>query len=178
MRKPLLFLIFSLLSLCSLAQQRAVHGKVTAAADGTGQPGVNVVVKGTPRGTVTDAGGEYRIEASLDDVLVFSFIGMLPQEITVGSRETIDVVMASDVTQLSEVVVIGYGTEQKVLMTEAVGVVKSDAIKDLPVPTVDGILQGQTTGVQVSQNSGTPGGAMSVRVRGNTSISGSGQPLY
>jgi TonB-linked SusC/RagA family outer membrane protein len=178
MRKPLLLFIFSLLSWCSLAQQRAVHGQVTAAADGTSQPGVNVVVKGTQRGTVTDASGQYRIDASADDILVFSFIGMLPQEITVGTRETIDVALSADVTQLSEVVVIGYGTEQKVLMTEAVGVVKSDAIKDLPVPTVDGILQGQTTGVQVSQNSGTPGGAMSVRIRGNTSISGSGQPLY
>src|SRR5690349_8348878 len=111
MQRPLLFLIFSLLSWCSLAQQRAVHGTVTATADGTSQPGVNVVVKGTPRGTVTDASGQYRIEASPDDILVFSFIGMLPQEVTVGSRETIDIAMASDVTQLSEVVVIGYGTE-------------------------------------------------------------------
>ncbi|HTF18621.1 MAG TPA: TonB-dependent receptor [Chryseolinea sp.] len=178
MRKPLLFLIFSLLSWCSLAQQRAVHGKVTAEADGTSQPGVNVVVKGTPRGTVTDTNGQYRIEASPDDVLVFTFIGMSPQEIAVGNREVIDVAMIGDITQLSEVVVVGYGTEQKVLMTEAVGVIKSDAIKDLPVATVDGVLQGQTTGVQVSQNSGTPGGAMSVRVRGTTSLSGSGQPLY
>lgn len=178
MKQRLLVLVFSLLSWSLLAQQRVVHGKVTAEADGTSQPGVNVVVKGTPRGTVTDTNGEYRIEASPGDVLVFSFIGMLPQEVSVGNREVIDLAMAADITQLSEVVVIGYGTEQKVLMTEAVGVVKSDAIKDLPVPTVDGILQGQTTGVQVSQNSGTPGGAMSVRVRGNTSISGSGQPLY
>ncbi|SHG40257.1 TonB-linked outer membrane protein, SusC/RagA family [Chryseolinea serpens] len=178
MRKTLLFLIFSFLSWCSLAQQRAVHGKVTSADDGTGQPGVNVVVKGTPRGTVTDANGQYTIDAAPDDILVFTFIGMLPQEITVGTRELIDVAMAADIRELSEVVVVGYGTEQKRLMTEAVGVVKSDAIKDLPVPTVDGVLQGQTTGVQVSQNSGTPGGAMSVRIRGNTSLSGSGQPLY
>jgi TonB-linked SusC/RagA family outer membrane protein len=178
MRKTLLFLIFSFLSWCSLAQQRAVHGKVTSADDGTGQPGVNVVVKGTPRGTVTDSDGQYTIEAAPNDILVFTFIGMLPQEVTVGTRELIDVAMAADIRELSEVVVVGYGTEQKRLMTEAVGVVKSDAIKDLPVPTVDGVLQGQTTGVQVSQNSGTPGGAMSVRIRGNTSLSGSGQPLY
>jgi TonB-linked SusC/RagA family outer membrane protein len=178
MRKTLLFLIFSFLSWCSLAQQRTVHGKVTSADDGTGQPGVNVVVKGTPRGTVTDADGQYTIDAAPDDILVFTFIGMLPQEITAGTREVIDVALQSDIKQLSEVVVVGYGTEQKRLMTESVGVVKSDAIKDLPVPTVDGVLQGQTTGVQVSQNSGTPGGAMSVRIRGNTSLSGSGQPLY
>jgi TonB-linked SusC/RagA family outer membrane protein len=178
MRKTLLFLIFSFLSWCSLAQQRTVHGKVTGADDGTGQPGVNVVVKGTPRGTVTDSDGQYSIDVAPEDVLVFTFIGMLPQEITVGTREAIDVALASDVRELSEVVVVGYGTEQKRLMTEAVGVVKADQIKDLPVPTIDGVLQGQATGVQVSQNSGTPGGAMSVRIRGNTSLSGSGQPLY
>ncbi|HTE31872.1 MAG TPA: TonB-dependent receptor, partial [Chryseolinea sp.] len=178
MNKLLLFLIFSFLSWCSLAQQRTVHGKVTGADDGSDQPGVNVVVKGTPRGTVTDSNGQYRIDASSGDVLVFTFIGMLAQEVSVGTQEVIDVVLKTDVTTLSEVVVVGYGTEQKVLMTEAVGVVKADAIKDLPVSTVDGVLQGQTTGVQVSQNSGTPGGAMSVRIRGNTSLSGTGQPLY
>src|SRR5688572_9429692 len=109
MKLRLLVLVFSLLSWSLLAQQRVVHGKVTAEADGTSQPGVNVVVKGTPRGTVTDTNGEYRIEASPGDVLVFSFIGMLPQEVSVGNREVIDLAMAADITQLSEVVVIGYG---------------------------------------------------------------------
>src|SRR6478736_4390563 len=104
MRKKLLFLIFSFLSWCSLAQQRAVHGKVTSADDGTGQPGVNVVVKGTPRGTVTDSDGQYTIEAAPNDILVFTFIGMLPQEVTVGTRELIDVAMAADIRELSEVV--------------------------------------------------------------------------
>lgn len=179
MRKTLLFLIFSFLSWCSLAQERTVRGTVTSAEDGSGQPGVNVVVKGTTKGTVTNQDGQYVLQiTAADEVLVFTFIGMQPQEVVVNNRDQIDVAMQTDTKQLAEVVVVGYGTEQKRLMTGSVGVVKADAIKDLPVPTIDGVLQGQTTGVQVSQNSGTPGGAMSVRVRGTTSLSGSGQPLY
>lgn len=179
MKRSLLFLIFAFLSWCAIAQDRPVRGKVTNADDGSPLPGVNVVVKGTTNGTVTDVTGTYQLQVSPgEDVLVFTFIGMLPQEETIGSRDVIDAGMRADVTQLSEVVVVGYGTEQRRLMTESVGVVKASSVKDLPVPTVDGILQGQTSGVQVLQNSGTPGGAMSVRIRGTTSISGSGQPLY
>lgn len=179
MRKTLLFLIFAFLSLSSLAQQRIIRGKVTNTEDGTDLPGVSVVVQGTTRGTVTDVTGQYQIQVDQGDkVLVFSFIGMLPREVPIGVQETVDVAMAPDAQQLSEVVVVGYGTEQKKLMTESVGVVRADAIKDLPVSTIDGVLQGQTAGVQVMQNSGTPGGGMSVRIRGTTSMSGSGQPLY
>jgi TonB-linked SusC/RagA family outer membrane protein len=179
MRKTLLFLLFAILSQIAWAQERTIRGKVTSAEDGSPLPGVSVVVQGTNRGTVTDTEGQYRLSiADGDAVLVFTFIGTLPQEQTIGTRETIDVQMSPDSKQLSEVVVVGYGTEQRALLTGSVGVVKSDAIKDLPVSTVDGVLQGQTAGVQVLQNSGTPGGGMSVRVRGTTSISGSGQPLY
>jgi TonB-linked SusC/RagA family outer membrane protein len=178
MRKFLFFLIFAFLSFSSFAQESLVRGKVTNAEDGGDLPGVSVVVQGTTRGTVTDSNGRYEIQVSSGEVLVFSFIGMLPQEVNVGDRQSIDVSMATDTKQLSEIVIVGYGTEQRKLLTESVGVVKSDAIRDLPVSTVDGILQGQTAGVQVMQNSGTPGGAMSVRIRGTSSISGSGQPLY
>ncbi|MBT1707593.1 TonB-dependent receptor [Fulvivirgaceae bacterium PWU5] len=179
MRKTLLFLIFAFLSQIAWAQERTIRGKITNAEDGSPLPGVSVVVQGTNRGTVTDVEGQYRLPvADGDAVLVFSFIGMLSQEQTIGNRETIDVQLSPDSKQLSEVVVVGYGTEQQKLITGSIGVVKSDAIKDLPVSTVDGMLQGQAAGVQVLQNSGTPGGGMSVRVRGTTSISGSGQPLY
>jgi TonB-linked SusC/RagA family outer membrane protein len=179
MRKALLFLIFAFLSQIAWAQERTIRGKITNGEDGSPLPGVSVVVQGTNRGTVTDVEGQYRLPvADGDAVLVFSFIGMLSQEQTIGNRETIDVQLSPDSKQLSEVVVVGYGTEQQKLITGSIGVVKSDAIKDLPVSTVDGMLQGQAAGVQVLQNSGTPGGGMSVRVRGTTSISGSGQPLY
>ncbi|HEY3402517.1 MAG TPA: SusC/RagA family TonB-linked outer membrane protein, partial [Ohtaekwangia sp.] len=179
MRKTLLFLIFAFLSLSLLAQDRLIQGTVTNAEDGSALPGVNVLVSGTQKGTVTDANGKYQIQVGPgENILVFSFIGMITKEQSIDNRAVIDLAMNPDVSELSEVVVVAYGTEDKKLMTGAVGVVKADAIKDLPVPTVDGILQGQTTGVQVMQNSGTPGGAMSVRVRGTTSISGTGQPLY
>ncbi|MBT1688987.1 SusC/RagA family TonB-linked outer membrane protein [Dawidia soli] len=179
MRKSLLFLLFAFLSQIAWAQERTIRGNVTNAEDGSPLPGVSVVVQGTNRGTVTDVGGQYRLPvADGDAVLVFTFIGMLAQEQTIGARDVIDVQMSPDAKQLSEVVVVGYGTEQQKLLTGSVGVVKSDAIRDLPVSTIDGVLQGQAAGVQVLQNSGTPGGGMSVRIRGTTSISGSGQPLY
>ncbi len=179
MRKALLFLFFAFLSLSSFAQERVITGKVTSAEDGLDLPGVSVVVQGTARGTVTDAEGRFQLRVSeTDQVLVFSFIGMVRQEIPIGARTDIAVVMSPDAQQLSEVVIIGYGSEERRFLTQSVGVVKADAIKDLPVATVDGVLQGQTAGVQVVQNSGTPGGAMSVRIRGTGSISGSGQPLY
>lgn len=179
MRKALLFFIFSFLACGAYAQERIVRGKVTSPDDGGGLPGVSVFVKGTSKGTVTDQDGAYQIQVTpQENILAFSFIGYITQEVAIDNREAINVTLQTDTKQLSEVVVVGYGTNDKRLMTESVGVVKSDAIKDLPVSTIDGILQGQTAGVQVLQNSGTPGGAMSVRVRGTTSISGSGQPLY
>jgi TonB-linked SusC/RagA family outer membrane protein len=179
MRKALLFLIFSFLACSAYAQDRIVRGKVTNPEDGTGLPGVSVFVKGTSKGTVTDQNGSYQIQVTpQENTLAFSFIGYITQEVTIDNREVVEIALQVDTKQLSEVVVVGYGTNDRRLMTESVGVVKSDAIKDLPVSGVDGVLQGQVAGVQVLQNSGTPGGGMSVRIRGTTSISGSGQPLY
>lgn len=179
MRKALLFLIFSFLAWSAHAQDTVVRGKVTASEDGSGLPGVSVFVKGTSKGATTDQDGMYQVQlAPGENTLVFSFIGYITQEIVINNQSVINVTLQTDTKQLSEVVVVGYGTNDKRLMTESVGVIKADAIKDLPVSGVDGILQGQTAGVQVLQNSGTPGGGMSVRIRGTTSISGSGQPLY
>lgn len=172
-------MILVLLSLSTHAQDRIVRGRVINAEDGMALPGVSVLVQGTANGTVTDANGNFQISVNgANPVLVFSFIGMLRQEVPVDSRDFLDISMTPDAQQLSEVVIIGYGSEERRLLTEAVGVIKADALKDLPIPSVEGVLQGQTAGVQVIQNSGTPGGAMSVRVRGTSSLSGSGQPLY
>lgn len=179
MRKTLLFLIFSFLAWSAHAQDRTIRGKVTSPDDNSGMPGVSVFVKGTDKGAVTDANGAYQVQVSPgENTLVFSFIGYITTEATIDNREVVNITLQEDSKQLSEVVVTGYTTGDKRLLTESIGVVKSDAIKDLPVSSIDGVLQGQTAGVQVMQNSGTPGGGMSVRVRGTTSISGSGQPLY
>ena len=155
-----------------------ISGKVTD-EKGEGLPGVNILIEGTSFGVVTDAEGAFRLDVpSSESVLQFSFIGYITQRITVGAQTTVNVVMQSDVTALNEIVVIGYGSEQKALLTGSIGTVKSDRIKDLPVPSIDGALQGQVAGVQISQNSGTPGGGMSVRIRGISSIGSSNQPLY
>src|SRR5437868_4477473 len=98
----------------ALAQEKVVTGKVTSTEDGSSIPGVNVVVKGTTNGTTTDADGNYRLSVPASGTtLVFSFIGLTSEEVAIGDRTVIDMPMSADVTQLSEVVVVGYGTQSK-----------------------------------------------------------------
>jgi TonB-dependent starch-binding outer membrane protein SusC len=147
--------------------------------DGMPLPGVNITISGTFKGVISKIDGSFEIIVpSSASVIEFSYVGYLKQSITVGEQTTIDVVMIPDTKNISEVVVVGYAVEQKVLLTGSVGIVKSETLKDIPLSTIDGLMQGQASGVQVSQNSGTPGGEMSVRIRGVSSISGSSQPLY
>ncbi|MTI21141.1 TonB-dependent receptor [Fulvivirga sp. RKSG066] len=163
----------------SWAQERTVSGKVTSVEDGSTLPGVNVVVKGTTTGTVTDIDGNYKLTVpSSASTLVFSFIGLATEEIEIGTRSVIDVAMSPDVQQLSEVVVVGYGTTLKKEFTGSSVSVSSKQIEKLPVTGADQVLQGLAAGVQVTSASGTPGGGISVRVRGQTSISASNDPLY
>jgi TonB-linked SusC/RagA family outer membrane protein len=180
MRKNLLIKLVPLLLLISSmawAQERVVSGKVTS--EGIDLPGVNVVVKGTGSGTVTDANGAYSISVGNSDVvLTFSFVGYTSQDVVVGDRRTVDVVLQSDVKQLSEVVVVAYGTAEKKSLTGAIASINSSSYKDQPVRGLDQALQGRVAGVQVSQNSGTPGSGIQVRVRGASSLSASNEPLY
>lgn len=158
-----------------------LHAQITGTVrDNTGQGlvGVTIQAVGENNGTVTDLDGNYSLNVSKAVVLEFSYVGYRTQKINIEGRKIIDVILEEDVKTLNEVVVVGYGVEQKKTLTSSVGIVNSDEIKDLPVPTIDGVMQGQATGVQVVQNSGTPGGGMSVRIRGVSSISGSSQPLY
>lgn len=182
MRKILLFsTVFFLLAGSLYAQTtRRVTGKVTSTEDGTPLPGVSVVLKGTTTGTATDADGNYSIEVPSDNaVLSFSFIGLKSTEAVVGARSTIDVQMATDATQLTEVVVTGYGEgQEKRMITGSVTSVKGESFKDLPVQTFDRALQGRAAGVNITATSGQPGGALSVRIRGVGSISAGNAPLY
>lgn len=173
-----LMLLPQLLPAGAITYNKIITGKVTA-PDGEALAGVTVVEPGTSNGTVTDIDGNYRISVS-DNAqrLEFSYLSYQKQMVEINNRSVIDVVLEDDNKTLSEVVVVGYTTEKKVLTTSAIGEVKSADVKDLPVPGIDGILQGQTAGVLVNQNSGTPGGGMSVRIRGVSSIGGSSQPLY
>ncbi len=181
MKKNLLgkFLVVLLLfSNVAWAQERVISGKVTSADDGSGIPGVNVVLKGTSNGTATDSEGKYSLSISGDGTLVFSFIGYVTQEIPASLRSTVDVQLKPDAKQLSDVVVVGYGTQDKRSITGSISAVNAKQFENLPLIGVDQALQGRAAGVQVSSNSGTPGGGISVRVRGPGSISASNEPLY
>ncbi|GHB59127.1 SusC/RagA family TonB-linked outer membrane protein [Persicitalea jodogahamensis] len=176
----LLCLLLTGISFGVLAQ-RVITGKVTSVADGSPLPGVSVLVKGTTNGTSADAEGQYRlsIPTSGTVTLAFSFIGLEPQEITVGTnRSVVNVEMAESATELNQVVVTGYNQTQRKDVIGSIASIKSDVYKDVPVVGVDQALQGRAAGVQVSQSSGTPGGGISIRIRGNTSISASNSPLF
>jgi TonB-dependent starch-binding outer membrane protein SusC len=183
MRKNLLKVIFAFLlvglSVTTWAQERTVTGKVTSSDDGSTLPGVNVVLKGTTTGTVTDVDGRFALSIpSTGGILSFTFVGYITQEVEVGSKTTIDVSMATDVTQLSEVIVTSYGQQDKRTLTGSVASVKGDVFKNLPIQSVDRGIQGRLAGVQISSASGAPGGALNVRVRGTGSINSSNDPLW
>ncbi len=157
---------------------QTVSGKVM---DEQGQPlpGVNVIEKGTTNGTSTDADGKYNLSVSGENaVLIFSFIGYVTEEIPVGTKTVIDIKMGPDITSLSEVVVTGYGSQEKKVVTGAVASISERDISSISVTGFDQAMQGRMAGVQVTQNSGEPGGSVSVRIRGVGSINNTTEPLY
>lgn len=166
----LLFAVFQ------ASAQDSVTGTVTTAS-GESLPGVNVLLKGSTIGTITDVDGNYRINAT-EGTLIFSFIGYAGQEVEIAGRSVVDVVMEEDVTTLEQVVVVGYGSQKRKDITTAVVVVGEEAIEDRPMVSAAEALQGKAAGVQVVQPSGKPGGDISVRVRGATSVLAGNEPLY
>ncbi|MFO7998131.1 MAG: TonB-dependent receptor [Bacteroidales bacterium] len=178
-QKCIIFLTLLLLAGGAYAQRITVRGTVRSIMeDKITMPGVTIMVEGTTQGTITDIEGRYAIEVEPDANLVFSYVGMETQVVPVQGRTTIDVGMRMDVARLGEVVVVGYGTESSRLISGSMGVVGEGEIRDIPLRTVDGVLQGRSAGVQISQSSGTPGSAASVRIRGNSSITAGNEPLY
>ena len=176
-----LLICFSLILLSSfvMAQDRVISGKVTSADDGSPLPGVNVVVRGTTSGAVTDSDGNYNLSVSSEGVtLVFSFIGLKTTEVAVGAQSVIDIVMESDMTQLSEIVVTGYSMVEKRSITGSISSLKGDVISNIPLQSFDRALQGRAAGVMVQSNTGIPGGSVTVRVRGQGSITAGNDPLY
>jgi len=161
-----------------LAQGRTVSGRITQSGDNAPLPGVNVVVKGTTTGVISDADGNYSIAAEPGVTLQFSFIGYSTREVVVGDQATLNVQLESQVTELNQVVVTGYNTQQRRDVIGSIASVSAEKFKDIPVVGIDQALQGQAAGVQVTQSSGTPGGGITVRVRGSTSISASNRPLF
>ena len=160
-----------------VVQGTEVSGRVTG-DDGQGVPGATVVVKGTTVGTATDAEGNFTLSVpSGSNTLVISFIGYETQEVAINNRSTVNVSLATDVEALEEVVVVGYGTQERADVTGAISSVQGEALERIPTPTIAQALQGQTTGVQVTANSGAPGAGSSIRIRGAGTI-GNNNPLY
>lgn len=159
-------------------QERTVTGRITSSDDGQGFPGVNIIVKGTTRGTVTDTDGNFRIEVpSQESVLVFSSIGYKTTEVVVGAQSNINLSLQPDVTALAEVVVVGYGTVKKSDVTGALSSVSSEKLQAVPVQNISQALQGRAAGVDVVQNGFKPGDNPRIRVRGNRSVNSSNDPL-
>lgn len=141
-----------------LPQGITVSGKVSSSEDQTGIPGVNVLIKGTTSGTVTDVNGEYRIEVpARESVLVFSSIGYETQEIPVGESTTLDIVLAPSMTALEEVVVVGYGTQEKVSVTSSVSAIDGEELTRRPVTSLQQSLQGKLPGLTILDRGGSPG---------------------
>jgi outer membrane receptor protein involved in Fe transport len=176
-RRIALFLLSMVFSVGMLfAQESTITGKV-AAEGGEPIPGVNIMVQGTMTGTITDANGAYSIRVpGPAAVLVFSSIGSITQQITVGAQSVIDVVLAEDIQALQEVVVIGYTSQRKRDITGAVGVVEATKLTAIPTGNVSNQLQGRTSGVTVA-GSGEPGTTSKVRIRGFSSFENN-DPLY
>jgi TonB-linked SusC/RagA family outer membrane protein len=155
----------------------SVSGRVVD-EKGEGLPGVTVLVKGTSLGTSTSPDGSFTLTAPEGSSLVFSAVGYAPQETTISAAtEGLRIVMATDVKALSEVVVVGYGTQRREDVTGSIASVTEQEIKTQPITGLDQAVQGRAAGVQVSQNSGAPGGSVSIRVRGVGTV-GNAEPLY
>ncbi|GHB63719.1 SusC/RagA family TonB-linked outer membrane protein [Persicitalea jodogahamensis] len=165
-------------ALTSYGQNRQVTGKVTSGADNMGLPSANVRIADTNQGVLTDKDGNYTITVrGNDDKLVFSYIGYMGQEIVVGNQSTVDVKLAEDLKSLSEVVVVGYGSQKKSDLTGAVGTVDAEEIGKFATGNAASTIQGRVAGVQVTSNGGAPGAGQIVTVRGTSTLSDSG-PLY
>ncbi len=158
-------------------EKRTITGNVVSANDNQPIPGTNVMVKGTTSGGITDVNGNYSITVQEGDVIIFSFIGFKNQEIVISNQSIIDVRLIENISEFDEVVVVGYGVQQKKLVTGATVQVSGDDIaKQSTTSALEG-LQGQTAGVQITSTSGQPGEGMNVRIRGVGTIGNSG-PLY
>ena len=179
-RKLLAFLLLGFFAITNaMAQNKTITGRVVGADDGLPLPGVSVRVKGGAVGTSTNVDGNFSLSVPSDSkVLTFTYIGYLTQTVTIGSSGSVNVRLISDSQQIAEVVVTGYGVAQKRDLGSASVRVTGKQIENLPIQSFDRALQGRAAGVQVTSQSGQPGGAINVRVRGVGSINAGNDPLY
>jgi len=174
--KGLHIIFFLFLSALTLAQDVTITGKVTGESDGLPIPGVNILIQGTTKGTVTNFDGNYSIEAKKGQVLLFSYTGFKIQKVTVGDETEINVTLENDLEQLNEIVVIGYGTQKKKNLTGSVSKVKNENLDEIPVARADEALVGKVSGVNIQNTQGEAGTAPTIQIRGVGSISGDTGP--
>ena len=172
---PLILATF-LISMQAISQ-KTISG-VISDADAVPLPGVNVIVKGTNKGVVTDFDGNFALEANDGDVLTISFIGFTTQEVVVGAENNLSISLDEDYAKLDEVIITGYGSTAKKDLVSSISQIKGEALTNLPSARVDNLLQGRATGVQVTATSGDPSAAPQIRIRGVSSISGNNRPLF
>lgn len=181
-RRPLrtaLVLFLIALPLVMLAQTNTVRGKVTDATTGEPIPGVNILVRGTQTGTITDADGRFIVDATPSDVLIASFIGYARTEISVGQQNEINIVLQTEAQKLDEIVVVGSTiATTKRQLGNAISSVSADELQRTGTGNLFGALQGKVPGAQITQNSGDPAGGMTIRLRGIKSLNGNSDPLY
>ncbi|WP_421800375.1 SusC/RagA family TonB-linked outer membrane protein [Haliscomenobacter sp.] len=178
MKKLSLVLALLLLGSAALWAQKTITGKVTD-DNGEGLIGATILVKGTSVGSITDVSGAFSLLVPPNAaVLMVSYTGFAPKEVTLTDANNYEITMETEVIGLSDVVVVGYGSQSRKGITGSVAKVSGETLSKLPVTGVDQALQGQAAGVQVVAASGTPGGSVSVRVRGPSSINAGNQPLY
>ena len=180
MKKSLLFVALAMFTINVLSQERIITGIVTGSIDNNTLPGVNIVIKGTNIGTITDIDGRYSIAVGdKDEILVFSFIGMKTKEELINGRSIIDIELSQDALGLDEVVVTGAGAlTKKKQLGNAISTIPALAIQESGAVSVGSALSGKLAGAQVMQNSGSPAGGISVRLRGSSTVLGSSDPLY
>lgn len=176
--EKMLLLIFGVFLAVQLgAQPRTITGTVTDANDGSALPGATVVVKGTTAGTATNFGGNYTLNASTGDVLVYSFVGYETQEVTLSDQSVLNVQLSPSAIAVDEVVVIGYGTVQKDDATGSLAVVKAEDFNSGAITSPQELFQGKIAGVQITSEGGAPGSKQKIRIRGGSSLSASNDPL-
>lgn len=173
-----IFLFFFIVSIAT-AQSIEVNGTVTDSKTRQSIPGVNVTIKSSNKGVTTDFDGKYSIKLNSNEILTFSSVGYATQEVKVSKSQTLNISLSEEANKLEEVVInVGYGTQKKKLVTNAISTVRSEAFDDRPITDVGQALQGNAAGVNVVQRSGKPGEGLDIRIRGMSSIQSGNNPLF
>ena len=166
MKNLYLSLIFIIINYGGFAQNYSINGKITD-EDGNGLPGATIIIKGTTTGTISDINGDFSLFAFEDTTLIISFSGYKRQEISVNGKTTIDIQLIPDIETLKEVVVVGYGSQEKINITGSVATIKQEELISVPVANTSNLIAGKVPGVMTRQNSGLPGGENTqIRIRG------------